>query len=303
MKPMPLAGGTGAAYDCYFCAYDMKGDAHLSDPVRTFMAEDASDLRIGEIPPQIYCGKPMEPTPSIFFGDETMPLMLDDEFTITYENNEKPGTATVIVDFVDSVTGVSGRLTADFEIVMASEIFTDVPDDAPYLEALSCLYGMGVMNGTGDKTFSPDAPLTRAMVVKILHELMGAPAPKSLDGFADVSPEHWYASAVNWAKEVGLVKGVDDTHFAPKQNVTREQLSVILARFGTYVGMDVDATVFGNIYRNYQDAALIHDFAFEAIRWACGNGMLTAVSGGNLDPLAPATRAQTAEAIYRLIQM
>lgn len=296
-----LSGGANAAYDSYFCGYDVKGNKHFSEPVRSFMVEDISDLCIGEIRPQIYNGKAVEPTPDLFFSDEATPVMLDDEFTVTYENNDKPGTATVIVDFIDSVTGVSGRLTSNFEIVNVGDIFSDVPENASYLEALSYLYGNKIVSGTGEGRFSPEDTLTRAMVVKMFHELMGAPAPKDKESFTDVPQDMWYTDAIGWAKESEIVSGIGDGVFAPDQSVTREQLAAMLARFAEFVEIDVSPAAFGNIYRNYSDAAQIDDYAFEAIRWVCGKGMLSAVSGSRLAPLDNATRAQTVEAIYRFI--
>lgn len=301
LETQRLSGGANTAYDSYFCGYDMKGNKHFSEPVRSFMVEDMSDLHIGEISPQIYNGKAVEPTPDLFFSDETTPIMLDDEFTVTYENNDKPGTATVIVDFVDSVTGVSGRLTSNFEIVNVGDVFSDVPENAPYLEALSYLYGKKIVNGTDEGKFSPENELTRAMVVKMFYELMGAPAPKDTESFTDVPQDMWYTNAIGWAKETGIVNGVDVGIFAPDQNVTREQLATMLARFAEFIEIDVSPAAFGNIYRNYSDAAQISDYAFEAVRWACGKSMLSAVSGNKLAPLNAATRAQTAEAIYRFI--
>ncbi len=64
------------------------------------------------------------------------------------------------------------------------------------------------MNGTADDTFSPDDELTRAMLVTVLYRNEGEPATNRSIPFADVDMGAYYANAVSWAKQNGIVNGI-----------------------------------------------------------------------------------------------
>ena len=108
--------------------------------------------------------------------------------------------------------------------------FRDVPEGSQYAEAVKYVYENGLMNGTGADTFSPGEPLSRAMIVTILHRAEGcpeAPAP----AFRDVPAGTWYTEAVGWAAERGIVNGVGNGLFTPEEALTRQQLDLILKRY------------------------------------------------------------------------
>ena len=86
----------------------------------------------------------------------------------------------------------------------------------------------GIMNGTGPDTFAPNMETTRAMIVTMLWRLEGEPLPWSSSAFDDVAPGTWYADAVAWAAENGIVTGYDADTFGPNDLVTREQIVTIL---------------------------------------------------------------------------
>ena len=292
-----LGRGTELAYDTVFRLYDMKGNTHYSDPLRFFLPSDISDFTIVDIPDQIYTGQPVEPFPTVLFGGTQ--IYLDSQFTVSYENNVEKGTAACHVDFQEKDGEISGRLTKTFQIRDVNEIFYDVPSNAAYLDSLSMIYANGIMNGTGDRQFSPDATLSRAMVVMVLHRIMGGPLATEDAGFADVPAGQWYTDAVAWAKQFGLVDGVDDTHFAPEAPLTREQLAVTLYRFAEQLTLEPKAS--GNSLRDFADAGQVDDYAFDAMRWAVSNDILSAVSAGQLAPLDSATRAQAVVALHHFL--
>ena len=121
--------------------------------------------------------------------------------------------------------------------VDVSDIFVDVAPDAWYTAAIQYAYDNGLMTGVSVTEFAPEATTTRAMIVSILARLEGVTNAEAA-GFADVNDE-WYATAVNWAANVGVVNGFEDGTFRPNQPITREQLAAILMNYASYKGQDV----------------------------------------------------------------
>ena len=89
----------------------------------------------------------------------------------------------------------------------------------------------GLMNGMGNGIFQPNGSLTRGMLITTLYRLAGAPAVSGTSAFADVKAGTYYADAVTWGAENGIVKGVTDAHFCPNTPVTREQAATFLYRY------------------------------------------------------------------------
>lgn len=117
--------------------------------------------------------------------------------------------------------------------------------------------------------------------------------------FADVSADAYYAKAVAWAVEQGITSGVDDKHFAPDQTCTRAKLVTFLYRAAVRSGMDVRIGADTNIL-SYTDAADVPDYAFEALQWAVGAGIVQGAEG-RLMPNDTCTRAQIVTMLHRLL--
>ena len=178
--------------------------------------------------------------------------------------------------------------------------FTDVNADDWFAEAVQYVLDQGMMNGTSATSFSPDATTTRGMIVTILHRLEGEPTAAASD-FSDVAAGTWYADAVAWAAENGVVNGVSKTSFAPNAPITREQLAAILFRYAQFKGYDVSVGEDTNIL-SYTDAGQISEYAIPAMQWACGAGVITGMGDGTLNPQGTATRAQVATMLMRFCE-
>lgn len=109
--------------------------------------------------------------------------------------------------------------------------FTDVSADAPYAQAVAWCQEMGLMNGVTADTFDPGGGVTRAAVTAVLYRAAGQPPVSGVLSFLDVSADAWYADAVLWAANAGIVNGYGDDTFGPNDPVSREQLNVILGRY------------------------------------------------------------------------
>ena len=108
--------------------------------------------------------------------------------------------------------------------------FADVPEDAYYYDAVSWAAEQGITGGTGAGNFSPDAVVTRGQTVTFLYRAAGSPVVSGNRVFADVSEDAYYAGAVAWAVDEGIINGVGDNVFRPETNCTRAQIVTFLYR-------------------------------------------------------------------------
>ena len=177
--------------------------------------------------------------------------------------------------------------------------FADVSGSDWFYNDVRYVYEKGIMDGTGADRFSPNAPLTRAMIVTILYRMAGSPSVSGSSDFTDVAASKWFAKAVAWAAANGIVNGYGDSLFGPNDPVTREQLAAILYRYAVYGGMTA-VTLEENL-GSFADTAQLSAYAIQAMNWAVGQGLING-SGSNLVPKAQATRAQVAAIIHRYLE-
>ena len=163
---------------------------------------------------------------------------------------------------------------------------TDVSESAWYYDAVRFAIENGLMNGIGNNLFAPGANLSRAQLTQILYNKEGKPTVDGMGSFTDVKGA-WYSDAVIWATERNIVSGYGNGLFGPNDNITREQLAVMLWR---YAGKPIAST---NL--TFSDTDQISDFAQSAIRWAVENKILNGKGSNILAPKSFATRADVAQ--------
>ncbi len=176
--------------------------------------------------------------------------------------------------------------------------FEDVKEDTWYTEGVEFAYALAIFEGTGDNMFSPEDSMTRAMLVTVLWRLSGELNAKSKGDFDDLQAD-WYKKAVAWASENEIVRGYGDGSFGPNDNITREQMALVLYSFAQYMGLNVeersDLSELG-----YEDSDDISDWAIDAMEWANAAGLIQG-NGGALNPNDNATRAEVATILYRFL--
>ena len=179
--------------------------------------------------------------------------------------------------------------------------FKDLDLDLWYHDGIHFCVEHDLMQGVSGGRFAPGGLTTRAQIVTILWRIEGAPEVDSA-AFGDVHDSDWFAPAVKWAAANGIVVGYSDGRFGPNDSVTREQLAAILYRYAQYLESDVSAGEDTNIL-SYDDADRIGTWAFDAMQWACGSGIVGGTSARTLAPKATATRAQVAAMIMRFLAL
>lgn len=168
--------------------------------------------------------------------------------------------------------------------------FTDVKSNDWYYSSVRYAYDNGLFSGVSHDSFGPGDSMDRSMLATVLYSLDGKPAAGK-SGFADVADGAWYADAVAWAAEHGIVSGVGGGAFTPGGTVTREQLAVMLYRYAQYKGYDVSKTA---DLSGYADQDKLSDWAARAVQWACGSGLMNGRSAAQLAPEGTLTRAEAA---------
>jgi hypothetical protein len=123
----------------------------------------------------------------------------------------------------------------DLSKLEVSYVYRDI-GDSDYADAILACTALGLFSGTGEKTFSPDAPVTREQAAKLLVRTMELLTGQKLDasanpGYTDAAKiSGWASSCVSAATAAGLMRGDSRGRFSPASGITREQLTVVLER-------------------------------------------------------------------------
>ena len=185
--------------------------------------------------------------------------------------------------------------------------FRDVAGPADWShEGIDYCVRRSLMVGTGVGTFSPNAVCSRAQIVQILYNLSGDTADYGnyYLPFTDVAPGDWFYEAVAWAYANDIVAGTSATTFAPNVDITREQMTVIL--YGYTAKYAPAFTGGGTSLGQFPDAGSVANWAYAAMNWAVGNGLISGIESYGVTYLAPqgsATRAQASAIIMRYCQL
>jgi len=181
-----------------------------------------------------------------------------------------------------------------------SKPFTDVNEADWFYDSVRFMFTNDLMNGTGAGQFSPDMNLTRAMLVTILWRLEGSPlVTNNSSNFNDVASDRWYSSAVAWASTNDIVGGYGNGIFGSNDNVTREQIAVILQNYAQFI----DEVAFdSSLAPDFTDSDSISPWAQEAMKWANANGLITGRTLTTIAPNGTVTRAEFAAILQRFIE-
>lgn len=258
------------------------------------------------------------------------------DYYVRYYNNVNVGTASVKVV---GINNYSGEVTKEFTIAAAqnsssgnqssggsstggstsgentsgsnssgsngsggSGLYDDVAESSGWrYDAIKYVKDNGIMNGiSGTRNFAPDDPLTRAMFATIIYRMEGSPSATYASKFPDVPNGNYYSLPVLWANAAGIINGHSNTGlFGSAENITREDMVVIMYRYCKYKGIDTSSAA--DLGR-FPDASSVSAYAKDAVRWAVANGIINGRSNtGMLDPKGNASRVETAAIIQRFM--
>lgn len=190
------------------------------------------------------------------------------------------------------VTVTAAFAEKNAEPIVPEKLFADVSAEEYYYEAVKWASENGVTGGIGENLFGAKLPCTRAQIVTFLWRAAGSPEPKGMSGFVDVSADAYYAKAVAWAVEEGIVSGTSATTFSPDAVCTRAQSVAFLYRaFGEKV----------NKAAGFSDVSADAYYA-DAVAWAVENGVASGIGGGLFAPDQDCARGQIVAFLYRAYQ-
>ena len=273
------------------CAVTVRSDIPPANPNYRITVEATQGGAVTTDPTAAKAGTTVTLTPVPDRGYQVGSVAVTDRF----------GEAVAVTENADGTytfTMPNGQVTVTVTFEQAPLPFHDVTEGDWFYDAVRYAYETGLMDGVEDSLFAPNSETTRAQLVTILYRLAGEPEPGGDSGLTDVEADTWYTDAVAWAAQNGIVNGVSDTEFAPGDDITREQLAVILYRYAAYQGYDVsqraDLSGFG-------DASSIRPYAQEALSWAHAQGLVLGFEDGSLRPQGTASRAQIAAVLMRFL--
>lgn len=242
----------------------------------------------------LYTGKSLIGEVAVYFAPTGRLLEKNVDYKLTMSNDKGPGKCTI------TVTGIGkckGTLTKTVNIISPSTKFSDVKQNAWYVGAINYALYAKLFNGTSGTTFEPNANMTRGMFVTVIGRLCGFEQLPQLDNrFVDVDPKMYYARHVAWAYAFGIVNGVDQSHFAPNDPITREQMCTMISRLNDFMGeevfgIDLQLAAGGAQFKDHQQ---ISSWARNAV-YGCRNAAIVNGKPGNIyDPKGLATRAEVA---------
>ena len=169
--------------------------------------------------------------------------------------------------------------------------FTDVITKDWYFKASQYAFEKGFMQGVGDGVFDGGSTLTREMVLQILYVMAGEPAVEG-GSFDNLTADDWYANAVNWAAEQGLLAGLaEGGSFEAGVFITREQVAKVLYLYAGSPKAEAELA--------FTDADSVSAGCLDAMRWAVKAGVINGMGDDTLNPQGTITRAQAAQMLMQ----
>lgn len=206
---------------------------------------------------------------------------------------------------VVTATTVDGAFTAQCRVTVTAPAgefkFRDVADSAWYAPFVYDLVGKGVLAGRSEGIFAPNGTITRGEFAKILAYASGDDLTpyKGTSNFLDARG-HWSETNINWAYENKIVFGSSQTVFSPKNNITRQEMAVMLKRYADYKGVELPRV---NSPAVFHDNGQIASWAKEAVSAVQQAGIVSGKGGGVFDPKGNATRAEASKMVSILLEI
>jgi len=205
---------------------------------------------------------------------------------VTWKNN---GDGTISF----TVTDFSPFVFAE-ESVPVENVFTDISTNVWYYPAVQFVYDNGIMSGKGNGKFDPAGNLTRAEFATTLYSMEEKPVVSYKNTFSDVPNGEWYTNSVLWANQIGVASGYGNGKFGVSDNITREQLAMMVYKYATEV-CDYEPEITEDILLSFHDTDEVSSWAVKAMEWAVTNGIISGTGDNRLNPQGNALRCECAQ--------
>ncbi|MBR2503046.1 MAG: S-layer homology domain-containing protein, partial [Oscillospiraceae bacterium] len=185
-------------------------------------------------------------------------------------------------------------LEEDRNNIVQGAPFTDLASVSWAQEAITELYKKGIVSGRSAHSFDPNAPVTRAELIKMLVSALDISVSSVSTSFKDVEPSSWYAGYVSAAEANGLTNGDENGNFNPEKPISRQDAVTILYR--SYNNKNAVKKA------SFADSDAISDYAKEAVDYMVSLGIINGMGNGEFAPLDNLSRAQLSKMIYMMIK-
>ncbi len=179
--------------------------------------------------------------------------------------------------------------------------FKDIDENAWYYTTVLQAYHKGLMTGTDDTHFSPNANMSRAMVASVLHRIAGGNSVAYKSIFKDLKNNMWYTSSIMWASQNKVENGYDNGNFGVDDPITREQMCAMCHKFVKFMNQSEPknrAKLDG-----YKDDQNITKNMKDSVSWAVAYGVMNGSDDGYLKPTAKASKAECAKMLMQLSKL
>lgn len=206
------------------------------------------------------------------------------------------GTITALGAGIAVIKADCGSTSAECTVEVTGKLlpFSDLKPGAWYYADTRFVWENGILNGVSDGKFAPDGNVTVAQAIQILYNMSDSVQDSEAE-FQDV----WYGKALRWAKNAGILEGMDCENFLPNRIVSRQEMAELLYRYEKLV-IGNDVTVSGSL-KAFRDAEDVHAFSGTAVIWAVERGLLKGDADLNLKPNDSLTRVQLSAIIHRYL--
>lgn len=232
----------------------------------------------------------------------TEPPVNPGEYTVTAQLTDKN---YILVKPLENVTlnirkrNVKPVVIEDKNTTNIDDVFTDISTHWAK-ESIKFVYEKDLFKGITENNFGPDKTMTRGMLVTVLSRLSKDDMSKYTQSiFKDASIDEWYGKSVAWATENNITKGVSDLEFVPNEDISREQLVVMIKNYADYLGIDTKSAA---TLDAYADNMNVSPWATDSFAWAVSVGIINGKENNTLNPEGKATRAEVAAILKRFVE-
>ncbi|WP_158560413.1 S-layer homology domain-containing protein [Paenibacillus contaminans] len=221
--------------------------------------------------------------------------------TLTFKTKNY-GTSTVKWESMKVVDrNLSNQTFSLGESISVSKGFLDL--DGHWAKAdIELLASKNIIKGIDEDLFAPEAKVTRAQFTALIARALDLKVTRNQNPFTDVTPGSWYENEVNSAYSAGIIQGKTETSFAPEENISREEMAVLMVRASDYASEsasrdDIDT---GSVM-TFADSEAISEWAKAEVQIAVRLGIMNGRAEMRFVPLDQATRAEAATVMKRLL--
>jgi hypothetical protein len=191
-----------------------------------------------------------------------------------------------------------------YTVIKHDVAFQDIAEKHYAKSAIETLASKLIVTGYQDGSYQTGKRITRAEFAELLTRALGlTPKPENGVKFNDVNADDWFADSVGAAVKAGLVQGYSDNTFKANQTITRQEMAVMIAKALALGGYDADEQAISGQVPSFGDLGSIAAWAKDDVRYVAEAGIIQGTIDGNIEPNAPADRAQSAMMLYRMLKV